>query len=222
MLPKLIVLDVNETLSDLSPLTSAFERVGLAGGEVEAWFAGVLRDGFALACGAENPDFMRLASESLRLRLLPVAASDDEVERAVDEVMATFRSSDVHPDVEPGLRALSEAGVRLVTLSNGATSVAEELLARAGVADLVERTISAINARAWKPHASAYVETLEECGVRAADAMLVAVHPWDIHGAARVGLRTGWVDRGGKRYPPYFRVPEVTAPGRDALAAALA
>ena len=36
MLPKLIVLDVNETLSDLSPLTSAFERVGLAGGEVEA------------------------------------------------------------------------------------------------------------------------------------------------------------------------------------------
>ena len=75
-----------------------------------------------------------------------------------------------------------------------------------------------MNARAWKPHASAYVETLEECGVRAADAMLVAVHPWDIHGAARVGLRTGWVDAAGKRYPPYFRVREVTAPGLDALA----
>jgi 2-haloacid dehalogenase len=216
------VLDVNETLSDLSPLTAAFERVGLAGAEVEAWFAGVLRDGFALASGAENPDFTELASESLRLRLLPVSGSDAEVDRAVDEVMVTFRSADVHPDVVPGLHALSAAGVRLVTLSNGASSVAEELLARAGVLDLVERRLSAADARAWKPHASAYVETLEACGVRAADAMLVAVHPWDIHGAARVGLRTGWVDRRGTRYPAYFRAPEVTASGLDTLAAALA
>jgi 2-haloacid dehalogenase len=222
VLPKLIVLDVNETLSDLSPLASAFTRVGLAGSDVEAYFAGVLRDGFALACGAENPDFMEIASESLRLRLLPVVGSDGEVQRAVDEVMSTFRACDVHPDVEPGLRALRDAGVRLVTLSNSASSVAEELLARAGVADLVERTISSMNARAWKPHASAYVEMLEECGVRAADAMLVAVHPWDINGAARVGLRTGWVDRGGMRYPPYFRAPDVTASGLDTLAAALA
>ena len=221
-LPKLIVLDVNETLSDLSPWPRRSRGSGSPGATSRRTSPGCSGTDSRWPAGAENPDFMEIASESLRLRLLPVAGSDGEVQRAVDEVMSTFRACDVHPDVEPGLRALRDAGMRLVTLSNSASSVAEELLARAGVADLVERTISSMDARAWKPHASAYVEMLEECGVRAADAMLVAVHPWDINGAARVGLRTGWVDRGGMRYPPYFRAPDVTASGLDTLAAVLA
>lgn len=226
MLPKLVMLDVNETLSDLSPLAGAFERVGLAGHEVEAWFAGVLRDGFALSCGGENPAFSDLAAESLRLRLAGRDGGDGAVDRAVDEavaeVMSTFTSVDVHPDVVPGLRALNDAGVRVVTLSNGASSVAEGLLERAGALDLVERRLSVADARAWKPHASAYVEALEACCVRAADTMMVAVHPWDLHGAARVGLRTGWLDRRGTTYPSFFRAPELTAAGLDGLASQLA
>ena len=49
--------------------------------------------------------------------------------------------------------------------------------------------------------------------------MLVAVHPWDIDGAARAGLRTGWVDRSGRdAYPTHLRAPELRAPSLAELA----
>ena len=42
--------------------------------------------------------------------------------------MAGFASLPLHPDVVPGVRALRQAGLRLVTLSNGSTQVAESLI----------------------------------------------------------------------------------------------
>ena len=40
---------------------------------------------------------------------------------------------------------------------------------------------------------------------------LVAVHPWDTHGAAAAGLVTGWVDRTGRPCPAVFTSPVVRA-----------
>ena len=111
------------------------------------------------------------------------------------------------------------AGLRVVTLSNGSAGVAEGLLDRAGLRDHVDLVLSVEDAPAWKPAAAAYAHALEECGVEAHEAMLVAVHPWDIDGAARAGLRTGWVDRNGRdAYPTHLRPPELRAPSLAELA----
>ena len=50
---------------------------------------------------------------------------------------------------------------------------------------------------------------------------MVAVHPWDLDGAARAGLRTAWVDRTGAPYPGWCRAPDHVVPGLDLLADAL-
>jgi 2-haloacid dehalogenase len=100
----------------------------------------------------------------------------------------------------------------LVTLSNGSTTVAHGLLERAGLLDHFERLLSVEDARAWKPHPDSYAYALSVCGVRPDQAMLVAVHPWDVDGAARAGLRTGWVNRARVRYPSYFTPADITAP----------
>jgi 2-haloacid dehalogenase len=39
---------------------------------------------------------------------------------------------------------------------------------------------------------------------------MVAVHPWDIDGAARAGLRTAWLDRTGAGYPAHLTPPDRT------------
>ena len=52
--------------------------------------------------------------------------------------------------------------------------------------------------------------------------LLVAVHPWDIHGAARSGLRTAWLNRTGARYPSYFQAPDITISVLTELPAVLA
>ncbi|MFF3256249.1 hypothetical protein ACFYWP_35830 [Actinacidiphila glaucinigra] len=45
---RVIVFDVNETLSDLTPLGGRFEDIGVSQDVLPTWFAAVLRDGFAL------------------------------------------------------------------------------------------------------------------------------------------------------------------------------
>lgn len=67
----------------------------------------------------------------------------------------------------------------------------------------------------------AYAYALEECGVEPLDAMLVAVHPWDIDGARRAGLAAAWTDRSSGRYPSYFAAPDVEAASLVDLADAL-
>lgn len=217
--PELVVLDVNETLSDLSPMADAFTRVGLAGGEVEAWFAGVLRDAFALTVLGDTPSFAAIAASSLRVRLASVGSPDPSA--AAQQVMDTFVGLDPHPDVVPGLQALSAAGCRIVTLSNGSADVARALLEDTDAGAVIEDYLAVADAGAWKPAARAYEHALAVTSVTSERAMLVAVHPWDIAGARRAGLRTAWINRNGAPYPDHLVAADVEAGSLVELAATL-
>jgi 2-haloacid dehalogenase len=209
--PRLVILDVNETLSDMRPMTDALDQVGAPPGSAAAWFASTLRDGFALTAAGGSPAFLEVATDALRAVLGHVDDAEKQ-EEAVESVMAAFRALPVHDDVPHALRDLKAAGIRLVTLSNGAANVAQGLLERAGISDLVEATLSVEDAGAWKPDHRAYDYALQQTGVAGDQAMLVAAHPWDVDGAARAGLRTAWVNRAGVAYPRSFRPADVVVP----------
>ena len=219
--PTLIVLDVNETLSDLSSLASAFEEVGAPRSLAPLWFATTLRDGFALGMAGQNAPFLDVAKDVLRTLLAPHVPDEQQRDAAVETVLDAFTRLETHPDVPDALRDLREAGVRLVTLSNGSARVAESLLGRAGLSDLVEHMLSVEDAPAWKPDPRAYEYALRTTGVPADRAMLVAAHPWDVDGAARAGLRTAYVNRAGIDYPVSFRPADVTVPSLAELPMAL-
>lgn len=208
--PGLLIFDVNETLSDMSPMATRFEDVGLPGHLATTWFATVLRDGFALTAAGASDSFARIAAGSLQVGLhdLPL---DRGVEEAVSHIMEGFANLPVHADVPEGIVALDELGIRLVTLSNGSASVAEALFDRADVRRHFERLLSVEDAGRWKPAPDAYAYAVQQCGVDAEDAMLVAVHPWDVDGASRAGLATAWLDRSGGPYPEHFRAPDLRA-----------
>ena len=215
--PAVLVFDVNGTLSDMAPLGRRFTELGAPAELRQVWFAGVLRDGFALtAAGAAEP-FARIAREGLRTVLRDVPL-DRDPDAAVEHVMAGFGELGVHPDVPDGVRSLRAAGRRLVTLSNGAAQVADRLLADAGIRSEFEAVLSVEDAGSWKPAAAAYAYAAQHCGVEPADMMLVAAHPWDIDGARRAGLRTAFVQRRGEPFPGYFGGPDVTVSGVDELA----
>lgn len=217
-----IVFDVNETLSDLTPMAERFGDIGLPTHLAKQWFAAVLRDGFGLAAAGGSAAFSTIGEGVLR-GLFHEHAPNRDADAAVQHVLGGFSSLDVHPDVPAGVRALADAGLRLVTLTNGATSVGEQLLTRAGVLDRFERLLSVEDAGRWKPAPQSYAYAATECGVPAAEMLLVAVHPWDVEGAARAGLRTAWIDRsGGAPYPEYLTAPDLTATGIDDLAVQLA
>ncbi len=215
--PRLLIFDVNETLSDMSPMAKRFEDVGAPAHLATTWFAGLLRDGFALTAVDSSDSFAHIAAESLRVSLhgLPLNRGAADV---VSHIMDGFSALSVHADVPDGIGALGGRGIRLVTLSNGSASVAEALFDRAGIREHFERLLTVEDAGRWKPAPEAYSHALQECGVDPEEAMLVAVHPWDIDGASRAGLATAWVNRTGGPYPEYFRAPDLMAASLTDLA----
>lgn len=215
--PSVIVFDVNETLSDMAPMAGRFTDVGAPGLLAAAWFAAVLRDGFALTAAGDKEPFARLARGALDAVLAGVSLNRPPAE-AADYILAGFSDLSVHPDVPDGVRLLREGGLRLVTLSNGSADVAGKLLTAAGVRSEFEHLLSVEDAPAWKPAPAAYAYAARACSVPAAQMLLVAVHPWDIHGARQEGMRAGWVTRGPTPYPGYFAAPDLRAPDLSTLA----
>ncbi len=47
-----------------------------------------------------------------------------------------------------------------------------------------------------------------ELAVETSEAVLIAAHPWDVHGARRAGLRAAWLNRAGTTYPEIFERPD--------------
>ncbi|MBH0115647.1 HAD hydrolase-like protein [Salinibacterium sp. NG253] len=209
--PVTLFFDVNETLSDLSPVADAFEAVGATRDRAASWFASILRDGFALTSTDSEARFLDIATVNARdaLGSSPLTMPLDD---AVDAVITAFSSVQLHEDVAPGFRSLADAGHRLFTLSNGPASNAERMLTGAGVADAMAGFLSVEGHSPWKPARAAYEGALTRTGAGATsgDAFLVAVHPWDIHGAANAGLSTVWVNRSGAHYPEHFTPPTLT------------
>ena len=212
--PDVLVFDVNETLSDLTPLEDEFDRLGLGRHRVPWWFAAVLRDGMAHAAAGDLAAFADLARDVVRS--VPGAGAG-----APDAVVEAFLDLPVHPDVVAGVDRLAGLGLRLVTLSNGAAEVAERLLGRAGIRDRFEAVLSVADAGVWKPARAAYTYAARACGVSPEGTRLVAVHPWDVHGAAAAGAATAWIDRVGTPYPSTFTPPDVAAADLVDLAARL-
>ena len=215
--PRVIVFDVNETLSDMAPLAGRFADIGAPDLLARVWFAGVLRDGFALATAGGREAFARLASGALET-VLAGASLNRPAAEAADHVLSGFSDLNVHPDVPEGVRLLREHGLRLVTLSNGSVDVANRLLAKAGIRGEFEHLLSVEDADAWKPAPAAYAHAARACSVPIGQMLLVAVHPWDIHGAHQAGMRTGWITRQPAPYPGYFSAPDLQAPDLSALA----
>jgi 2-haloacid dehalogenase len=210
-----LLLDVNETLTDLEPLRDGFAQAGLPRESLDVWFAATLRDGFALTAAGTFAEFRTVGADALANLL---GRRDEEV---IDEVLAGFTRLPLHPDVRPGLELIRDAGVRIVTLANGRAAMSEQAFTDGGIIDLLEHRLDVSVPRKWKPHPDAYRYAAEVCGVPVERMGLAAAHPWDVDGAQRAGLHGYHVNRRGTPYPKAFLLPEHTVAGFEELGRSL-
>lgn len=75
-------------------------------------------------------------------------------------------------------------------------------------------------AKAFKPRGEVYRAALAEIGVEPQDAMMVAAHAWDCHGAKAVGMRTAFVSR-GHPVPASMAKPDIVVEDLTDLPAAI-
>lgn len=132
--PQVIAFDVIETMFPLEPMRQRLTALGLPGHTLELWFARLLRDAFALVATDSYRPFGEIAASALR------STADHPLDdEAVSTVLAGFVELDPHPDVEPAVRLAREAGVRMVTLTNGSARNTAGLLRRAGIDGDIEQ-----------------------------------------------------------------------------------
>ncbi|SDF66928.1 2-haloacid dehalogenase [Blastococcus fimeti] len=209
--PAVVAFDVNETLLDLAPVRATLVEAGQPDSLLRAVFARTLLTGFAATVVSDWCSFREAFDAALEQEsdLSPAARAG---------VLDAFAELSPHPDVEPALRRLTEAGVRVVTLSHGSPGVAEAGLARGGITPLVEATLTSESIRAWKPAREVYLWAAGRCGVAPERLALVAAHGWDVLGAQRAGLTGAWFPRSERVYPSVYTAPHVRA---DDLAGAV-
>lgn len=219
--PHVVVLDVNETLTDMSPLAARLREVGAPGHLLATWFAGTLRDGIALTAAGAYAGFAEIAGAVLHSLLAGQKGLDREPAAAVEHVLAGLAQLPLQPDVAPGVMAVREAGYRVVALTNGSAETAAAVLDRGGISGALEEVLSVSEVQRWKPAPEPYRFAAERCRVSVEDMLLAAVHPWDVDGAMRAGLGAAWINRPGGPYPDPLLAPELEVGDFGELARAL-
>jgi 2-haloacid dehalogenase len=82
----------------------------------------------------------------------------------------------------------------VAVITNAVESTARNALAHAGIADDVDRVISADAVRSFKPSAVVYAQVLEH-GMSPENVLFVSSNDWDAMGARQAGFHSVWVNR---------------------------
>jgi 2-haloacid dehalogenase len=167
--------------------------VGLPDGSLDRWFSRFLRDAFALDAAGIYKPFREVAVATLAVLLAELKQPSRDA--VVTDLLGALRDLPAHADVRPAFGALRDAGVRLATLTNGSADVTHRLLQASQLETFVERIISIDEVRHRKPRREVYSHAATVTGVAPERMALIAAHAWDVLGASRAGLQTGWVGR---------------------------
>lgn len=208
------MFDVNETLLDLAALRPEFEA---ALGSVEPmgeWFARMLHGSLVANHSNRYRPFGVIGVEALRMvaQKRGVALSDEQA----GEVVGVMRRLPPHPDVVKGLTALADAGMRMITLTNGSSEAVTAQLANAELTSFFDMSLSVDEVGRFKPAPETYIMASVRTGVELDRMMMVAAHDWDIIGARSVGMPGAYIARPSAIWslpdaPAQIVVPDITA-----------
>ncbi|GAB4182096.1 MAG: haloacid dehalogenase type II [Wenzhouxiangellaceae bacterium] len=209
--PKIIVFDVNETLLGLSPLRQAVGKA-LDGREdlLPLWFTTMLHYSLVETLTGQYRDFGEIGVAALLM-----VAEKEGIELAEDEaerlIVGTITALPAHADVKPGLASLGDQGFTLVSLTNSTNAGFGKQFEYAGLTNCFAQRFSIEDVKRYKPAPQPYQMVLDTVGVAAAEALMVAAHPWDLMGASAVGLQTALLMRPGVVMYPKMSEPDFIA-----------
>lgn len=210
--PRVVLVDVFETMLRVDALRSRFVDVGRPGHECELFFARALRDGMALTLAGAVSPFADVARAALR-----TTTGHTLSDEAVEHVLAGFRELPPHPDVEPALMALARARIPAFAFTHGTEALARDALDRAGLRTYLRDVLSTEQIRSFKPPPRVYHWACQQVSQPPDRVALVAAHSWDVHGAVRAGLVGGLATRLEGGVPEIVERPHVAAHRLDSV-----
>ena len=204
-----VLFDLNGTLVDTAVMAQPLGDTAADEDLVSAAVDDAIQLAMVATLISVEADFRALVRAGLRRRLR-LAGRDPDL---ADDALGLMGSMPAFLDAPAALEQLRGVGLRLGVLTQSAAQDADAVLRFAGLRDRIEAVVSAPESGAFKPDPRPYRMALERIGASADEVALVAAHWWDVAGAKRAGLRTGWVARRDILLPG--GVPEPDVSGRD-------
>lgn len=214
--PKLLIFDVNETLLDLAPLKKRINENLRNSSAFDSWFSKLLQFALVETTTGQYRDFGEIGKATLQMTAQKYSV--DLSEEKIQEILNPITGLDPYPEVPGALKDLKEAGYKIVALTNGGQQTVEQQLKYAGLTGFFDAIYSVESVKKFKPHPATYNYVLEKQDITSGDTMLIAAHAWDIVGAQRVGLQTGFINRPGKFLYSHGDKPTISANSLKELA----
>ena len=189
--PKIVLMDVYETLLDMSEIEKSVNRLMDARRGYIIWFELFMQYCFVDNCIGQFNNFASIAAATMKMtgKMLGTTISNSDV----DGVLELLKHLPVHANVQEGLSELNTVGMRVAALTNSPASIVLERMERTGLISYFETVLSAEAIKKYKPCIEVYAWAAETLEVLPNEILLVSAHGWDIAGGVNAGLQTAYL-----------------------------
>jgi 2-haloacid dehalogenase len=218
--PKLILLDVYETVLDMSDLERKVNELLASKRGYRIWFESLMEYCFVDNCIQQFHDFGTIAKATMQMTAeeLDRTVSDEDVE----SILGLMKQLPVHQGVQQGLSDLYDMGIRMAALTNTSQKILRERMEFTGMISFFEDVLSAEQVKKYKPCIEVYTWAARRLNVAPADVLMVSAHGWDLAGAFNAGMKTAYLQKERTALFPLSPKPNIICSGLDDLANKLA
>ena len=171
-------------------------------GLAEHWRMKQLQYTWLRAITDAHTDFWQVTQDGLDWALEKTGHHGDAALR--ERLLALYWELQAYPEVPKMLHTLKSAGLTTGILSNGSPDMLAGAVQSAGIADVLDDSLSVQSVGIFKPDARVYDLVGQRFDCRKDEVLFVSSNGWDAAGAAGYGFRTVWVNRAGE---PVDRLP---------------
>ena len=197
---KLAIFDVNQTIFNFNEIKNRFKQKKINPLLVNQWFINTLKEGFASSTPENFLSFTEIAKEELK-KLIIQKKKDPQI---LKFLFSGFKNLKANHDIKNSFTILRKQNIKIATLTNGPKKNSINLLKKNKLIELVNYQFSIEDIKIWKPHPEPYLYVSNKLNYYPDEIIMIAVHGWDINGAKKVGMKTGYIKSYEKKLSSYY------------------
>jgi 2-haloacid dehalogenase len=206
--PKVVLLDVYETLLDMSEVERRVNLLLDSKRGYMIWFELFMEYCFVDNCTVQFNDFSSIARATL---MMAAKKLDTSVNRDnADDLLELLKQLPVNEGVQEGLSQLNEQNFRIAALTNASEKTVRRRMELTGLISYFEAVLSAEHVKKYKPCCEVYQWAAEKLDTPLDEILMVSAHGWDIAGAANAGMQTAYLNQRKEMLYPLAPKPDYT------------
>jgi len=217
--PKLILLDVYETILDMSGIEKKVNNLLDSKRGYVLWFELFMQYSFVDNSTVQFHNFESIADATLRMtsQMLKRDVRNEEV----SGILELMKHLPLKENVQEGLSSLHDHNFRIAALTNSPEQIVRNRMEKTGLISYFEKVLSAEHVQKYKPAMEVYRWASQSLSVSPGEMLLVSAHGWDIAGAENAGLQTAYILQTNQMLYPLAPQPDFICKDLLALSAQL-